>query len=240
MIGGETALLEASREKPPGSGCAKTLLAAGADPNARDCVGSGVLSHAASADNVETLELMLPHVRDINTQDWDGDTPLCQALLDNHTDALKSLRKADAGIVPSAPGPHCPFLPVEKGILHFGRDAILRAAEDKKFDMVRLLIEAGNHRDPEREYAEAATLLGEGDQNALGKWIQERRDRSPRSDPRFKEMEDEMHQRVREIQYEEFEKHVKAAGRGILYYKHPLDPDWCGCVKRNWHYHFFQ
>ena len=223
VFNGETALLAACEN--PYLDCVEMLLTAGANPNAFSVAGGGALALAAGAGNTDILKLLLPLMHDVNNQDWDGDTALFEAMKGNHSEAVKILFAAGAEIVPSAPGPHCPFLPEEERLVHFGRDVILRADEYKKPEMCRLVIELANQREMGGEYAEVAALLGEDDRDALNKWIQDRREKSPRSGPLFEEFEKKMHKRVEEIEYGNFEKLVAAAGRKILYYKYPIFKD---------------
>ena len=154
----------------------KSLLAAGADANAKDelWLNTTPLMYAAgtgSAHAAEAVKLLISAGADVNTKnDKDGETPLMRVAVGRSSsavEAVKSLLAAGAQVD-------------AKNI--YGWSALMFAAEKEKSEIVKLLLEAGAD---ERElkivkFLKAAKsgdvetiklLLADGmDVNAKGSW----------------------------------------------------------------------
>ncbi|KAI5843567.1 ankyrin repeat-containing domain protein [Morchella snyderi] len=69
----------------------RELLAAGADPNARNAHMSSCLTLAAEYGHLECLKVMLEYGAEINVVDRDNDTPMILALYREHWDVVEFL-----------------------------------------------------------------------------------------------------------------------------------------------------
>ena len=70
----------------------RTLLAVGADVNAKNTVGWTPLHLAARIGHTEAARLLLAAGADVNAKDKDGHTPLHGAAENGHTDVVNLLR----------------------------------------------------------------------------------------------------------------------------------------------------
>jgi outer membrane protein assembly factor BamB len=80
-------------------GAVKTLLAKGADANAKNSYGATALSFAADKGHLEVVKLLLEHKADPNAKDtFYKATPLEWAVMRGHTDIAKALIDAEAEV----------------------------------------------------------------------------------------------------------------------------------------------
>jgi len=79
---------------------ARSALARGANPNARDSEGEPALKEAVETGNLELVKLMGRHKADINLADIHGETPLHEAADEGHEAVVQYLLKAGAAIDP--------------------------------------------------------------------------------------------------------------------------------------------
>src|SRR5215510_7742573 len=71
---------------------AEALLKAGANPNVTVGEGETILMTAARTGNVGTIKALVAHGADVNAaEQWQGETALMYAAIENHADAVKRL-----------------------------------------------------------------------------------------------------------------------------------------------------
>lgn len=190
--------------------CVPALLAAGADPNLTGTGGWTPL-HSSQMEPV-TAQIILPKLRNINAQDYEGDTPLSNAAWNGLQDMVRYLIEAGAEIVPSSPGPHLPWLPEHERMEGYGQDALVRAFEQTHWEVAEILVRAGEHRDQCGYYSEAVGLLEKSNTEGFRKWVEEHARRSPRNDARIQEFESKITQRYKDLKEEAYRKRAEASG----------------------------
>ena len=77
---------------------ARELIAAGADVNAKDIMGTTVLMNASNFDKPEFVKLLLASGADVNAQDDHGKSALSIACIMNHVDIVKLLIEGGADV----------------------------------------------------------------------------------------------------------------------------------------------
>ena len=105
----------------------KRLLAAGADPNARESGGWTPLHRAASEGHENVVRLLLTHGADPRAMDDQGATPLEYAVLNRHRTVTELLAARDEGF----------------STANSSRAALVKAARDGDAEGVRFLISKG-------------------------------------------------------------------------------------------------
>jgi ankyrin repeat protein len=76
-----------------GPACARILLDAGADPDARDVEGNTALMYAVDRDETEVARLLLAAGADVNAVPKNGYTPLMRAITGKHDDLVEMLKQ---------------------------------------------------------------------------------------------------------------------------------------------------
>ena len=112
------------------------LLQAGADPNGIESATAVTPLHLAAArGHVAIAEVLIRHHAAVNTPDARGDTPLCYALRDGHTNAIALLRRAGG-----TTGQMRALSPSEKSLVDFYErtEAVLRGGSSA--DKSRVLL----------------------------------------------------------------------------------------------------
>jgi ankyrin repeat protein len=137
-LGAELDLLDAVRDDTVQA--VQTLLASGADPNARDETGATALMHAAALSSIETIEALLDRGADVNASSGAGATALMWAT----GDARRVRLLLDHGATVNARTPE-------------GTTALVTAARRGNFDVMRLLLARGG--DPTTAANETTELL---------------------------------------------------------------------------------
>lgn len=123
----------------------RLLLAKGADPKKVDSNGDGPLGNAATSADLEMLSLLLETGANLDERGARGPairglTPLMRATLSNCLDCVKLLlgKGSDPNIISSPPRT------IKAGLQDMGsQTALLLAAQWNRFDIAKLLVEAG-------------------------------------------------------------------------------------------------
>ena len=114
----------------------RRLLAAGADPNGVNNIGTTALHEAAREGHVEVVRALLAGGASVNLADYGGGTALLYAAGEGHTDIVKELLAAHADVAPAKTN--------DRG------SALSRAARRGHVAVLRELVKAGadiNHYD---------------------------------------------------------------------------------------------
>jgi hypothetical protein len=82
----------------PSANCARWLLRAGADPNARDDGAATALHHASYGGALSLVKVLLEHGGDATLRNQDKRTPLHYALANGHAELAHELYKAGASL----------------------------------------------------------------------------------------------------------------------------------------------
>jgi len=114
------------------AGAVKELLAAGADPNARNIVGRPVLVEAAKRGDHDVVRALLDKRARPDARGEDGSTALLAAAEAGHVETVKALLAGGADINAS----------LERGLMK-GMTALMAAALAGKADIVKALLEKG-------------------------------------------------------------------------------------------------
>lgn len=189
----------------------KILLEAGADPNVVDDCNRKPLWPAVRQNNVDIVLLLLEKTTDIDDPVYNGHTCLSTAARWGHQKCVELLLKAGASIWSRKPGPL--FLEPGWRLPCYSCDALYWAAkgEGQHHDVVRLILEVGAQRQPERtgdgEYAEWLEIWDRAEMPELErfkKWLNYRTSLS--NTPEHEALRSEMSRRVYAMEEEKRQK----------------------------------
>lgn len=133
--------------------CAEALMAAGAGLDLGSESGSTALHAAVDWGRPEIVRSLLANGADVNVQDNEGWSSLHVAIFHGDAGLVGELVAAGAD--------------VDANVFTTGRTALLQALEDRKFDIARMLIDAGadvnRHKDGQTTPLMAAVAAGRND-----------------------------------------------------------------------------
>ena len=122
-----------------------------------------------------------------------------QYIVLSHLISIELLLSAGAQIVPQQAGPHCPFLHHTERIKGYGNDALLRAWDKKRLDLLQTILSFAVKKDPSGEYATALILWEKKEKEEFEAWMGARRANASENRPEVVAFREEIRRREIEI-----------------------------------------